>query len=264
MGDFIPNQIFLRRILLHLYTTKISFAESYFILKNVYRKYSLSAQSCMKWFKRFKTNEFNIEEEETVSVYPRPKHRIKRKWIMEKWKKIYNNLTEIKYFKVNETMSDKFIESDPNCHSGKIVKRQAEVAATAAVITIPAFAANLIMYLFGGIVIGITVVYFADYLQGLREDKNREIMMQLMRHEVNRTRINCMGNNFGCLYNICWSNCGPFLNTQDFCFTNNPDTQNNNNIFLDIKGKNLSVAACNKDSECHPCWPCATVCGSGM
>lgn len=42
-----------------------------------------------------------------------------------------------------------------------------------------------------------------------------------IRIEENRFRlkIDCKKNIFGCIENICWTNCGPRLESADWCFT---------------------------------------------
>lgn len=66
-----------------------------------------------------------------------------------------------------------------------------------------------------------------------------------------RRTIECIQNNFGCLENYCWSNCGPRLASADWCVTTDGEKVENNTI---------QAARCIKDSDCDKCWSCATSC----
>lgn len=66
-----------------------------------------------------------------------------------------------------------------------------------------------------------------------------------------RKSIDCRYNNYGCLNNFCWANCGPRLTSADWCVTTNGKIEANNTV---------QVARCMKDADCNNCWPCATSC----
>lgn len=67
-----------------------------------------------------------------------------------------------------------------------------------------------------------------------------------------RKSIDCELNNFGCIQNICWSNCGPRLYSADWCFVTK-------NLTVSTEG-NVELAHCEKDSDCQACWRCASSC----
>lgn len=64
MSNFVPDKVFLRGVLLHYFNMKKSAAESHRILVDVYGKHALSEQSCRRWFGRFKSGDFKLEDKE--------------------------------------------------------------------------------------------------------------------------------------------------------------------------------------------------------
>lgn len=100
---------------------------------------------------------------------------------------------------------------------------------------------------FGGLFLG-------DYLARRREDDYRNMTSP----SLNRSRIDCRQNNFGCSDSICWTNCGPRLQSDDFCFTSSPTGKSSHSII--VANVTLNLAMCIKDSDCEPCWPCASSC----
>lgn len=66
-----------------------------------------------------------------------------------------------------------------------------------------------------------------------------------------RRTIDCDLNNVGCIENLCWTNCGPRLYSADWCFV----TKN-----VSVPKEKIQFAACERDSDCQPCWPCASAC----
>lgn len=64
MAAFVPNKIFLRGVLLHYFNMNKSAAESHRILKEVYGEHALAEQTCRKWFARFKSGDFDLEDKE--------------------------------------------------------------------------------------------------------------------------------------------------------------------------------------------------------
>lgn len=64
MSSFVPNKVFLRGILLHYYNMKKTAAESHHILVKVYGDLALAESTCRKWFARFKSGNFGLEDGE--------------------------------------------------------------------------------------------------------------------------------------------------------------------------------------------------------
>lgn len=67
-----------------------------------------------------------------------------------------------------------------------------------------------------------------------------------------RISLNCNLNNVGCLQNLCWTNCGPRIQSSDYCFTTRNKSATINGVMI--------VADCKVDSDCDRCWPCASSC----
>lgn len=91
--------------------------------------------------------------------------------------------------------------------------------------------------------VGMTAVGLAT---SYADTKIKEAMLS----KSSRITINCSRNNFGCIENVCWSNCGPRLTSADWCFTSN----------VSDTSPYKKIAACKKDSDCNPCWPCLSSC----
>ena len=64
MSNFVPEKVFLRGILLHYFNMKKTAAESHRILVLVYSEHALAERTCKKWFSRFKSCDFGLEDEE--------------------------------------------------------------------------------------------------------------------------------------------------------------------------------------------------------
>ncbi|KAG5321395.1 MOS1T transposase, partial [Pseudoatta argentina] len=64
MSIFVPNKVYLRRILLHYFIQKKSAAEAHRILVQTYGHNALSDTTCRDWFRRFKNNDFELEDKE--------------------------------------------------------------------------------------------------------------------------------------------------------------------------------------------------------
>ncbi|KAG5321111.1 MOS1T transposase, partial [Pseudoatta argentina] len=64
MSIFVPNKGYLRGILLHYFIEKKSAAEAHRILVQTYGDNALSDTTCRDWFRRFKNNDFELEDEE--------------------------------------------------------------------------------------------------------------------------------------------------------------------------------------------------------
>ena len=56
--------VFLWGVLLHYFNMKKTTAESHRILVEVYGEHALAERTCQKWFARFKSGEFDLEDEE--------------------------------------------------------------------------------------------------------------------------------------------------------------------------------------------------------
>lgn len=96
-----------------------------------------------------------------------------------------------------------------------------------------------------------------------------------------REPFKCETNNYGCLHGNCWTNCGPRLQSSDYCLTTNgtlektaqlniekinPDIHNGNYGLVVSSQINTSLfhfipfAKCVTKLECNPCFECAGVC----
>ena len=64
MSNFVPEKVFLRGVLLHYLTMKKTAAESHRSLVEVYGEHALAERTCQKWFARFKSGDFGLEDEE--------------------------------------------------------------------------------------------------------------------------------------------------------------------------------------------------------
>lgn len=64
MSTFVPNKVFLRGVLLHYFNIKKTAAESHLILVEVYGDLTLAERTCQKWFSRFKSGIYGLEDEE--------------------------------------------------------------------------------------------------------------------------------------------------------------------------------------------------------
>ncbi|KAG5311890.1 MOS1T transposase, partial [Pseudoatta argentina] len=64
MSIFVPNKVYLRAILLHYFIQKKSAAEAHRILVQTYGDNALSDTTCRDWFRRFKNNDFQLEDKE--------------------------------------------------------------------------------------------------------------------------------------------------------------------------------------------------------
>lgn len=64
MSNFVPGKVFLRGVLLHYFNMKKSATESHRILVEVYGDHALAERTCQKWFSRFKSGDFNLEDDE--------------------------------------------------------------------------------------------------------------------------------------------------------------------------------------------------------
>ena len=66
MANFVPEKVFLPRVLLHYFNMKKTAVESHRILVEVYGEHTLAERTCQKWFVRFKNGDFGLEDEERL------------------------------------------------------------------------------------------------------------------------------------------------------------------------------------------------------
>ena len=64
MFTFVPNKVYLRGILLHYFIPKKSAADAHGIVVETYGDNALSDTTCRDWFRRFKNNDFKLEDKE--------------------------------------------------------------------------------------------------------------------------------------------------------------------------------------------------------
>ena len=64
MLDFVPKKVYLWGILLHYFIQKKSAAEAHRILVKTYSNHALLKTTCRDWFRCFKNNDFNVEDNE--------------------------------------------------------------------------------------------------------------------------------------------------------------------------------------------------------
>ena len=64
MSNFVPEKVFWRGVLLHYFNMKKTAAESHRILVEVYGERGQVERTCQKWFARFKSSDFGLEDEE--------------------------------------------------------------------------------------------------------------------------------------------------------------------------------------------------------
>ena len=64
MSDFVPKKVYLRGILLYYFIQKKSAAEAHRILVETYGDHALSKTTCRDRFRRFRNNDFDVEDKE--------------------------------------------------------------------------------------------------------------------------------------------------------------------------------------------------------
>ena len=105
MSNFVPEKVFLRGVLLHYFNMKKTAAESHRILVEVYGEHALAERTCQKWFARFKSGDFGLEDEERpgqnslkmknwkhYSMKIVPKHKISSQNLWESLKQLFQNV----------------------------------------------------------------------------------------------------------------------------------------------------------------------------
>ena len=63
MSNFVSEKVFLRGVLLHYFNMKKTAAESHRILVEVYGEHALAERTSQKWFSRYKSGDFSLEDE---------------------------------------------------------------------------------------------------------------------------------------------------------------------------------------------------------
>ena len=97
MSNFVPEKVFLRGVLLHYFNMKKTAAESHRILEEVYDEHALAERTCQKWFARFKSGDFGLEDEERPGSQKSLKMKNWKHYLMKivaKHKKSSQNLWE--------------------------------------------------------------------------------------------------------------------------------------------------------------------------
>nr|KAF6360078.1 hypothetical protein mMyoMyo1_011036 [Myotis myotis] len=64
MLNFMPKKEYLREVLIHYFILKKSAAESYRILQEACGKHAPSQDTCERWFKCFKSEDFDVKDKE--------------------------------------------------------------------------------------------------------------------------------------------------------------------------------------------------------
>ena len=59
MLNFVPTKQHLRQVLLHYFILKKTAAESHCLLVEAYSEHALAESTCRKWFRKFKSNNFD-------------------------------------------------------------------------------------------------------------------------------------------------------------------------------------------------------------
>ena len=77
MSTFVPNKMYLWRILLHYFIQNKSAVEAHRILIETYGDNALSDTTCRYWFRRFKNNDFKFEDKERSGA---PKNLKTKNW----------------------------------------------------------------------------------------------------------------------------------------------------------------------------------------
>lgn len=124
------------------------------------------------------------------------------------------------------------------------------------------------------VIVGSTIA--VNKIQKLMDEAEREEWKPLKRET-----LDCKLNNYGCVYRLCWVNCGPRLKSGDYCYATSGKI--NDNIILNTTQLNTTVynnhsgsfhhnpqnssisyfipfAKCSTDYDCDPCNECASTC----
>ena len=72
MSKFIPNKEYSRSALIFCFHLKKTAAESYLLLQEAYGEHAPSQNTCERWFRRFKSGDFDVIDKElgtTSKIY---------------------------------------------------------------------------------------------------------------------------------------------------------------------------------------------------
>ncbi|KAG5321442.1 MOS1T transposase, partial [Pseudoatta argentina] len=94
MSKFVPNKVYLREILLHYFIQKKSAAEAHRILVQTYGDDALSDTTCRDWFRRFKNNDFQLEDKERSGAPKKFQDKELEQLLDEKYYKLMSQLVE--------------------------------------------------------------------------------------------------------------------------------------------------------------------------
>ena len=83
MYTFVRNKVYLRGILLHYFIQNKSAPKAHRILVGTYGDNALSDTTCRDWFRRFKYNDFKLEDKERSGAPKNLKARNWRKYSMK-------------------------------------------------------------------------------------------------------------------------------------------------------------------------------------
>ena len=64
MSNFVSETVFLRGVFLHYFNMTKTAAKSHRIFVEVYGEHALAERTCQKWFARFESGDFDLEDEE--------------------------------------------------------------------------------------------------------------------------------------------------------------------------------------------------------
>lgn len=64
MSNFVPEKVVLRGSLITFFHLKKNAAESYRLLAEAYGEHAPSKTTCERWFQRFKSGDFDLEDKE--------------------------------------------------------------------------------------------------------------------------------------------------------------------------------------------------------
>nr|KAF6296067.1 hypothetical protein mMyoMyo1_009189 [Myotis myotis] len=68
MSNFVPKKEHLLEVIIHYFILKKSAAESYNILREAYGEHAPSQNTCERWFKRFKSDDFDVKDNIQVNL----------------------------------------------------------------------------------------------------------------------------------------------------------------------------------------------------
>ncbi|KAG5318081.1 MOS1T transposase, partial [Pseudoatta argentina] len=98
MSIFVPNKVYLRGILLHYFIQKKSAAEAHRILVQTYGDNALSDTTCRDWFRRFKNNDFELEDKECSGAPKKFQDKELEQLLDEKYYKLMSQLFQNVYW----------------------------------------------------------------------------------------------------------------------------------------------------------------------